>query len=71
MMRFIELTDKSGRKLLVNLNAVRCIIDHNKTIGICMGDETITVSLSYSAFLSWLITEPAKPILHAGNIIQG
>ncbi len=67
-MKFIEFTDKDGRKMLVNLSQVERIIDRNKTIEMVMGENTYTLSLAYSTLKSWLLSNES-PILQAGNAL--
>lgn len=54
MTRFIEYTDKSGVKALVNLNLVEYVVDRNKSILLTVGGETVHLSISYKTFKDWL-----------------
>lgn len=69
MTRFIEYTNKQGRRLLVSLNLVDSVIDKNKEIIVYAGEESITLAISYNTFKAWLLEGDKSPILSAGNAL--
>lgn len=69
MVRFIEYTDYRGRKQLVNLNRICCIVDRNKTIDIVIGDCSVQLAISYETVKAWITEGSASPILSAGSAL--
>lgn len=65
MLRFIQYTNKDGRKVLVNLNQVDKIVDDNKCIYLYLKDEVLKLPISYTTLISFL-EKGDKTILTGG-----
>lgn len=67
MNKFIEFTDKSDKRTLVNLNCIKKVIDRNKSIIVELGEESFELPLAYESFKTWIGDN--KPIQQCGHVL--